>query len=190
MNFILSYFWKWPLINIILRHPGHLRPSIKNEPIESLMISKRLCRERTPSNLTHFQYYTKKSCMYECLISKAWFFPYIHYERFARVTRTKSESPSFGVEDLDSRCPWNQKRLKLSVNANQYYSQQGWTFLIMSFQLVRLSSKQFALQKWWSYLNTIHVTVFQSATPNDMKLYRINMDRWVLKIIGSWLKVS
>lgn len=98
--------------------------------------------------------------------------------------------PSLKVRHSGSRCPWNQKRLKLSVNANQYYSQQGWTFLIMSFQLVRLSSKQFALQKWWSYLNTIHVTVFQSATPNDMKLYRINMDRWVLKIIGSWLKVS
>ena len=45
-----------------------------NQKLISLMISKRLCRERTPSNLTHFQYYTKKSCMYECLISKGWFY--------------------------------------------------------------------------------------------------------------------
>lgn len=152
------------------------------------MISKRLCRERTPSNLTHFQYYTKKSCMYECLISKAWFFPYMIYPLWTIRPGdpdqvSKSVIRGRGVHEI-------KKRLKLSVNANQYYSQQGWTFLIMSFQLVRLSSKQFALQKWWNYLNTIHVTVFQSATPNDMKLYRINMDRWVLKIIGSWLKVS
>ena len=146
------------------------------------MISKRLCRERTPSNLTHFQYYTKKSCMYECLISKAWFFSLYDSSGWPEPG-LKSVNRSRGVHEI-------KKRLKLSVNANPFYSQQGLTFQIMSFQLVRLSSKQFALQKWWNYLNTIHVTVFQSVTPNDMKLYRINMDRWVLKIIGSWLKVS
>ena len=68
------------------------------------MISKRLCRERTPSNLTHFQYYTKKSCMYECLISKDWFSPYIHLNRSVRVTRIRPKSPS--------RCPWNQEKIE------------------------------------------------------------------------------